>query len=758
MSYFKIGFHCGPGGNARGIGKPSGYMPTLDAARIPHSIKSVDDYGVVGESCEFSQANHQRLFRLVSNSQFDYDTPKYNLTPKAAAGIHWQATLAGLPPEFDKESVWLEVINEPDQDRDDWVGEFGYEISLLAIADGYKVALFGWSTGTPTYDSWFEPGMVKFLKLAAQHPDRIAVALHEYSLDVNDIMNGYPYLIGRFIFLHEACDEQRIARPTVFITEFGWTYNDVPDEQQAMIDLLWAANEYAPHANILSATTWYLGGGFGGIADQVQPLIEPVTNLALNYVPPPIIPPPDPPPEKTFEQFFWDLSIENQCISLNAEAALQSAIAADGLQQVGTEKWDSYDNSVYAYMGAEDLKGVIPRRTYITEVPPPGGAWQVFWLYAPEDVVVEPPEFKLTHWPADLYYVSQYYGDRPAYYSKYCDSDGVCLPGHNGWDIVIPVGGRVKAAVTGEVIWVSNTKPSGGPSDYGWHVRVKTGDYTVIYAHLAANPPVSVGDRVIGGQVIGFSGNTGVSSGPHLHFEIRHCPTSESEWPWCIIDCSPFLEPLREIQPEPNNVDMLPYFQVVPAGVGPFYVLQHDSGVTENIQHQIETGEVYIVKNSQYEHLRVTNSHVERQEDTSPGDNKFYTLDDGYGWSRWCPRYWRPGDVFHRSPDVRVYEKGDQKPCNMIDEDLGVGSWLRFEEWLPTWTSPASDASPNGITLAEVSHFSFAWSHDGDSLEDYWFAKGIGLVQWKNNQGAHSWISEIPPGRTPLSREVINCL
>ena len=308
------------------------------------------------------------------------------------------------------------------------------------------------------------------------------------------------------------------------------------------------------------------------------------------------------------------------------------------------------------------------------------------------------------------------------------------------------------------MIWVSSNRPSGGPSDYGWHVRVKTGDYIIIYAHMAPYPPVSVGDTVVGGQTIGFSGNTGRSSGPHLHFEMRHCPTSLAEWPWCIIDCSPFLEPLREDVTEPDNIDMLPYFQVVPVGVGPFYVLQHQHGVTENIQHQIENGEVYIVKNSQYEHLRVTQSHIERLEDTSPGYNQFYTLDDGYGWSRWEPRFWRPGDKFYRSPDVRLFEKGDQKPCKMVKEDLGVGSWIRFENWLPTWTSPKSDASPQGITLAEVAHKSFAWTHDGDSLEEYWFAKGVGLVQWKNSAGEHSWISELPLGRPPLSREVLGCL
>ena len=40
--------------------------------------------------------------------------------------------------------------------------------------------------------------MVAYLKLAAQHPDQLAVALHEYSLTTSNILNEYPYLVVRF--------------------------------------------------------------------------------------------------------------------------------------------------------------------------------------------------------------------------------------------------------------------------------------------------------------------------------------------------------------------------------------------------------------------------------------------------------------------------------------------------------------------------------------------------------------------------------
>ncbi len=56
---------------------------------------------------------------------------------------------------------------------------------------------------------------------------------------------------------------------------------------------------------------------------------------------------------------------------------------------------------------------------------------------------------------------------------------------------------------------------------YGLYVVLRHGDgFTTRYGHLSAFT-VAAGDTVAAGQVIGLSGNTGYSTGPHLHFEIR---------------------------------------------------------------------------------------------------------------------------------------------------------------------------------------------------------------------------------------------
>ncbi|MBE0690682.1 MAG: M23 family metallopeptidase, partial [Anaerolineae bacterium] len=56
---------------------------------------------------------------------------------------------------------------------------------------------------------------------------------------------------------------------------------------------------------------------------------------------------------------------------------------------------------------------------------------------------------------------------------------------------------------------------------YGYAIVLAHGPFTTVYGHLS-DINVSCGQSVSPGQVIGGSGNSGNSSGPHLHFEIRY--------------------------------------------------------------------------------------------------------------------------------------------------------------------------------------------------------------------------------------------
>ncbi|CAM5693083.1 M23 family metallopeptidase OS=Streptomyces alboniger OX=132473 GN=CP975_19835 PE=4 SV=1 [Streptomyces alboniger] len=94
---------------------------------------------------------------------------------------------------------------------------------------------------------------------------------------------------------------------------------------------------------------------------------------------------------------------------------------------------------------------------------------------------------------------------------------------HSGQDFAVPVGTDVGAAHTGTVVKAGPNGGGDGPA-YGNAVVIRHGDGTYSqYAHLS-RIDVRVGQNVTTGQHIALSGNTGNSSGPHLHFEIRKSP------------------------------------------------------------------------------------------------------------------------------------------------------------------------------------------------------------------------------------------
>lgn len=86
---------------------------------------------------------------------------------------------------------------------------------------------------------------------------------------------------------------------------------------------------------------------------------------------------------------------------------------------------------------------------------------------------------------------------------------------HAGIDLAGPVGMNVKAPADGTVI------NAGWENGYGLMIRLRH-DFgvTTVYGHLS-KIRVKVGQKVSRGEQIGDSGNTGRSTGPHLHYEIR---------------------------------------------------------------------------------------------------------------------------------------------------------------------------------------------------------------------------------------------
>ena len=117
--------------------------------------------------------------------------------------------------------------------------------------------------------------------------------------------------------------------------------------------------------------------------------------------------------------------------------------------------------------------------------------------------------------PMDRWVVSQPYGCTGYYVEP---AFGTCAHFHMGIDLVAPFGTPVRAVLAGVVEIGRAVGPCGG---YGTHVVLdhKPGLVT-LYGHLT-RVAVTAGAAVAAGDVIGYEGSTGCSSGPHLHFEVR---------------------------------------------------------------------------------------------------------------------------------------------------------------------------------------------------------------------------------------------
>ena len=93
-----------------------------------------------------------------------------------------------------------------------------------------------------------------------------------------------------------------------------------------------------------------------------------------------------------------------------------------------------------------------------------------------------------------------------------------CSYRHNGLDMALDFYVPIVAAADGLVTFV------GGDSAFGlgWYVEIEhDGGWNTTYAHLVEFN-VQQGQYVTQGDIIGYNGNTGYSTGPHLHFEVRH--------------------------------------------------------------------------------------------------------------------------------------------------------------------------------------------------------------------------------------------
>jgi len=91
-----------------------------------------------------------------------------------------------------------------------------------------------------------------------------------------------------------------------------------------------------------------------------------------------------------------------------------------------------------------------------------------------------------------------------------------CYAGHSGADWSMPLGTPVLASADGIVEDITSSS-----TGYGNRIILRhANSYRTLYGHLNSFTNINIGDNISGGSVIGYSGNSGNSSGPHLHFGV----------------------------------------------------------------------------------------------------------------------------------------------------------------------------------------------------------------------------------------------
>lgn len=115
------------------------------------------------------------------------------------------------------------------------------------------------------------------------------------------------------------------------------------------------------------------------------------------------------------------------------------------------------------------------------------------------------------------YKISSGYGNRTDPYGKGKGGNEF----HHGVDIATPKGTALGATVRGTVVYAGYGQKGSGYGGYGYAVAIRDHAGNVhVYGHLDS-VSVKKGQTVKAGQLVGKTGNSGNSTGAHLHYEVR---------------------------------------------------------------------------------------------------------------------------------------------------------------------------------------------------------------------------------------------
>lgn len=749
MTYLKFGPHAaGVGGVYDGLGE---YIAACNAAGVPCVVASVNNAGPVYTVQELGRPFDVLLFRLTlkGGDGVQLDQANYNADPLAYAAYRMDELARLWPPELDHARVYVMAQNEPGKDiqhEKEWTAAFNLRCGEIAVARGWRFAAYGWSMGAPEADFWELPATVAYLRLCSDHPDLLAVSLHEYSGD-DDITDNYPYFIGRFEFLHDECDDRALPYPPIVIGEFGWREAALrPSPGSFRSQLQWAQDLYGAHDNILGAAIWTLGNWHGTVAADLAGHMGELAQMASEYD---YTPPVDPSPADCCDELRARLdALEARVTALENAGTkpppdpdpdppppIPDPVSTNGVDiaryQVGIN-WPVFKQGlgfIFIKVGSgenptdpmfadhwQNAAGVL-RGTYWYQYPdsvmPAAQQAASFWAQLPKDCELPP-----------MLDVEQS-GLTRAMVQAFVDA------------FTAVSGGMMLGIYTSASKWSQLTGNLPLPNCPLW----------VAHWTIAKNPliPPTWSTWVFwqytsDGKRPGFGGRLDLD-----RFNGTAAQLGQFARSWPRAGWTPGTPPPPP-PPSGQTVAIRPYIE--PTGdVGQFTVLAHLGGAwTQDQQLQRRAdGSITLVKGNTYERWRIAaNGDMLRYEDTSMSAAAAYTQNG----ARWLPAVVAVGDTYVNTPRVTVKRKAD---CAVLS-DQATADYLTIAALHKSWTSPANPA----LSFADVLEVHWRKSPSGPVQEVYFLAPHLCYVAWGAGV-VEAAVSELPQGRPSLPWQSWGC-
>jgi len=769
--YNKVFFH----GVGNGIGL---MMASLDTAGIPITAKATETNAgwpaSVAEARKASGVPHTIIYRDTTPGGAPNDHPDYSLIPEASAAKHWKTVRDSMPSEIvkHKDVIWIEPVNEIDTVNPgaEWLGRFCFAIGELAMTDGWKVLLSGFNAGQPDVGQWVKH-FSQFLALCADNPTKVGVSLHESKtgapVDTHpEDPRIYPWMLGRWKFLHDACDQLGYARPTMVISEWAWAYNDMPSKEIAMRDIRWLSESIAPHPNIKGVCLWNLDShpNWGSLPGKLAELIDDVEQFTQTVRYPDV----DPEPPSECEEFDfpvgdpdtwpngWENSNGYAALYVNPSTGNQSyhtgadlnlnvpALDSDRGADVRSIKegtvihagwypvWGNVvviehpflDGVIYSRYGHIDnvlvrQNQLVSRGDKIGSVGRDalGGPFHLHFDISATSVLRNNPE----DWPGmSLDRVLKDYVDPIKFI---VDNDGACG---------VPMPERIKHTIhllpqntTVDELVATAKKLHATRTAFTYSHDVA---HAVMYAGNKDSIVVLWDPERWDFDVRGYFENMGVN------IEVRYFQA---------------VVPPPIIKPDPTLIDMAKFF-LPPNQLNKGYIVNISNnwgqGNERTQLQRADNGHSLLTKNQQYEERVIGTEFIDLILDSSPGDGEYYTSS-----GHWIPRKWKPGAIYESgAKEISFFRQSD---CSRVDGKTYTQSPTRlvFAGYHTMWTSPL------GLVFLDVAQLE--WQIHGIVDETYWFADGLGLVRWLKYDGRESNAFEIiQPGQQDNNiPDIIHC-